>query len=371
MLLSLYFDKIVICSDNILAFTRFLTKDVVSAVVMSSWFTDLVEQGIIVLAGWGASLNADMMQNQAEYSLVYRPELKDQRYVNYLRGLTKSALWVVREPGTGEREHIDYLRPLVLRNEGVFDSREVEFLTDLLDETQETVGYVGTMELFPFIDALYGTDAQKSDAFFNAYYTSWHSYCAVHYAPAIPIHTSRIRLPLAKVALASQQTPALATVYSPDVFQRFLVRRFGAGLVSRLLAVDVKRLMAIRNGDWSRFKSRYHEHLSAASKICWVAFHPRAHELLLDERIIDDLLADIFRGSGKDTDLSALGSAIDVVFGVAAGFTFLTPAFALFKKQINTRLGRVADAVFNRDLEPYLRKLRRVLEAPIGEFAIA
>lgn len=364
-LLSLYFDRIIICTDNILAFTRFLSKDVVSSVVMSPWFAELVENGVIVLAGWGSSINSDMMKNQVEYSALYRPELKDRRYVEFLSKLSDAAIWVVREPGPGEREHINYLRPLVQRSEGPFDTGDISFLSDLIEETNETTGYVGTMEMFPFVDELYGANAQKSDSFYNSYYRSWHAYCATHYAPAVPIHTSRIRLPHAQVTLGVGQPPVLATLYSPDLFQRYLLQRFGPKLFSKILAVDVKQLVAIRNGDWARFKNRYHEYLVAASSVCWVAFHPRAHELLADERVMDELIAEIFRAAPKDADLSALGNAIDVVLRLVVGVAGVAPVFQLFRAQINKRLGHILDSITQRELEPYLRKLRRVLEKPL------
>jgi hypothetical protein len=371
MLLSLYFDKIIICTDNILAFTRFLSKHVVSSVVMAPWFAELVEHGVIVLAGWGTSIRSDMMKNQVEYSALYRPELKDKGYIEFLSRLSDRATWVVREPGPGEREHINYLRPLVQSSEGPFDTRDISFLTDLIEETNETAGYVGTMEMFPFVDALYGDCAEKSDSFYSSYYTSWHAYCAVHYAPAIPIHTSRIKLPHAPVVLRKGETPVLATLYSPDLFERYLVQRFGAKLFSKILAVDVKQLVAIRNGDWARFKSRYHEYLTAASSVCWVALHPQAHELIADDRIMDELMAEIFRAAPKDADLSALSSAIVAVLGMIVGLPVLGSVVQVFKTQINRRMGRMVNSVAQREIEPYLKKLRRVLEKPLGDMVIA
>ena len=98
-----------------------------------------MEHGVIVLAGWGSSFNSDMMKNQMEYSALYRPELKDRRYIEFLSKLSDAATWVVREPGPGEREHVNYLRPLVQRSEGPFDSGDISFLSDLIEETNETV----------------------------------------------------------------------------------------------------------------------------------------------------------------------------------------------------------------------------------------
>ena len=370
ILLSLYFDKIIVLTDNILAFTRFLSKDVVSSVVMSRWFLQLVEQGIIVLAGWGTSINPDMMKNQIEYSSLYRPELKEKKYTEFLSKLSEAATWVVREPGPGEREHVNYLLPLVQRSEGPFNLGDISFLSELICETNESAGYVGTMEMFPFIDELYSASAEKLDAFYNSYYISWHTYCATHYAPAIPIHTSRIRLPYTSVT-SKDQVPVLATLYSPDLFQRYLIQRFESELFSKILAIDIEQLIAIRNGDWAKFKNRYHDYLAAASSICWVAFHPQAHELLADDRVMDELIAEIFKSASKDVDLSALGNAIDVVLRLVAGVAGVAPVFQLFKTQINKRVGHLLDSVVQRDFEPYLRKLRRVLEKPVDSMVIA
>lgn len=361
ILLSLYFDKIIICTDNLLAFTKYLTKDVVSSVVMSSWFMELVDQRIIVLAGWGSSISSDLLKNQVDYSALYRPELKEAPYTDHLTQLAEKATWVVREEGSGEREHINYLLPHVRRLEGILENRDVGILVDLIETTNQTCGYVGTMEIFPFIDELYRESAERSDAFYQSYYKSWHEYCAVHYAPSIPIHTRRIPLPHAKITL-TPEVSALATLYSPDIFQRYLTHRFDRQMVARLLAVEIDQLMAIRNGDWARFKNKYHGYLHAASKICWIAYHPEAHRLLADDAVVDELIADVLRAGSRDSDLSALGNAFDLVLGLAFGATGMAPALSLFKKQVHKRLGGLLGRMLWPDLEPYLRKLSKVLE---------
>lgn len=81
---------------------------------------------------------------------------------------------------------------------------------------------------------------------------------------------------------------------------------------------------------------------------------------------MDDLIAEIFKAGPKDADLSALGGAIDAVLSIVAGVTGVGPVFQMFKTQINRRMGRVMESVAQRELEPYLKKLRRVLEKPLG-----
>ena len=363
LLLTLFFDRIVICTDNILAFTRFMSKDVVTSVVTADWFNDLVAEGIIILAGWGSSINPDMMANQTDYSMLYRPELKDKKYIDFLSGLSERANWVVRETGPGEADHINFLRPIIRRREGLMDASEIGFLSDLIEHTHENVGYMGTMEMFPFVDELFAGQSEKADSFYKGYYESWHAYCARYYAPAIPIHTDKIPLPVTWVEMPDGNR-ALSSLFSPQLFHRYLMKRFSQKLISRLLSLDMKRLLQIRNGDWMRFKKRYHAYLIAASAVCWIAYHPRAHDLVADDGVMDDLLSEIFKFAHDDADISGLGSAIDVVLGFFAGFPIMTPIFALFKKQINKRVGRLAHTMRHRELEPYLKKLQVLLEKP-------
>ncbi|MBV8131366.1 MAG: hypothetical protein JO282_02475 [Alphaproteobacteria bacterium] len=368
-LLALYFDKIIICTDNILAFTRYLSKDVVTGVVTSPWFMQLVEQGIIVIAGWGSSKSLDMMKNQEEYSSVYRPELKEQKYLRFLSSVSQAATWVVREPSVGEKDHVTFLQPRVRQLEGLFNISEVQFMSEFIGKTNEATGYVGTMEIFPVIDDRYGDCAQKADSFYHRYYISWHEYCAVHYAPAIPIETARLPMPLTRV-LVEDGSSVVAALYSPDLFERFLGQRFGSKIVSRILSLDVTRLVSIRNGDWARFKGKYHEYVEAASKVCWITYHPNALELLQDDQVMDDILSEVFKAAHKDADLSALGGALDVVLRLVFGVAGVAPAFQLLKTRVNRKLGSLLDAISQPDLEPFLRKLRRLLEGSRGEAII-
>lgn len=363
LLLSLLFDHVIVPTDNLLAFTRFLSKDVVSTVVSSSWFQSLVESGIIMLAGWGSSLNKDMMGNQIEYSAIYRPELKEALYTQYLRALSESASWVIREPSYGESGHINYLLPHLWRLDGIVKPNEMFKIVEVVQKTQERVGFVGTMEIFPFIDKRYAGSPETSDAFYNAYYLSWHEYCAVEYAPAIPIQTYRLPLPLTRVALGNEGAHAIAALYSPDVFSGFLTRRFGNRLTTQLLTVDVRRFAKIRNGDWARFKDKYHECVNAASSLAWIAFHPRAEDLLRDEKLLDELVTEMFKLIDRKADLSAVGGLLDVVVGTLLGIGGLGAVFKVFSQQINRRLGSAANTVVLREFEPFLRKLGTLLEA--------
>lgn len=364
VLLSLYFDKVIVSIENLLGFTRFTSKDVVSRVVLSNWFQGLVDHGIIVLAGWGYSDNVDMLLNQEEYSSQYRADLKDASYRDRLRSITEHASWTIRDPSSrGEPDHIDFLDPLLRGAEGVFEPGDHRFLIDLVHHTSDTLGHLGSLDLFPYFDELWSAKPDYSDAFYRAYYRSWHYYSAARYAPAIPIQTRALGMGSACVKVDPNEPAHLCALYSPNIFLRYLSSRYDRNTVAKLLAADISDLIRMRNGDWARFKRRYHEYVAAASKICWIALHPNADQILEDDDLIDEVLRDVVAALPSDSGLAALGNAVDLALGLSFGATGVAPALALFKGRIARRVRRFSGRILPSETEPYLRKLQALLDS--------
>jgi len=132
-----------------------------SSVVMSLGSVELVQHGVIVLAGWGTSISPDMMQNQVEYSGVYRPELKEKRYIEFLSACLKSPLGLCVSLVLREREHVDYLRPLVQRSEGPLIQVTSVPVRPYRFKPIESTGYVGTMRDVSIRDELYACHARN------------------------------------------------------------------------------------------------------------------------------------------------------------------------------------------------------------------
>lgn len=104
ILLSLYFDYIVVLTGNILNFTNFLTQEVVSRVSQTDTFTKLVRSNIIVFSGWGARLTKDAISNQADYAKIFKPDLKSAEHISHIQSLAASTDLFFRESGVGEED---------------------------------------------------------------------------------------------------------------------------------------------------------------------------------------------------------------------------------------------------------------------------
>lgn len=366
-LLALTFDHILICTDNIAAFTRFTTQDIVYRVIRSEWFRKFLEAGIIVLCGWGSDYGSDLMENQIDYSLRYRPELKPPALLAQLRGLAHNGEIVLRESAYGERDHITFLRDKVRHMEGPLTLDEVSSLMELIEETQIKHGYVGTMEIFPVIDRGLLVDPTKANAFYRSYYQSWQEYSTGYYAPAITVDSSRIRLPDRQTTLkhfASRDAQVLSSLYSPDFFHKFLSSKLGAKTVVNLLDARPERVIAIRNGDWKVFLNRYHDCLESASELGWIIAEARRMNLLSDDKRVGELVDHIFDVLDPNTDFASVANLLDAVLKVTVGVAFFGVVFSLLKKRITKRILALANRGKYGEFEPFLQKLERLLTQP-------
>lgn len=141
--LALTFDHILICTDNLGAFTRFASADVVWRVICTDWFRRLLESEIIILCGWGSDYGTNLMENQIDYSMRYRPELKPPRLLNSLHEIGANGRMVVREPTYGEKDHITFLRDKLNYLEGRYTFDEISFVNDIIEQTQADYGFIG------------------------------------------------------------------------------------------------------------------------------------------------------------------------------------------------------------------------------------
>lgn len=360
-LLSLYFDKILVCTDNLVNFTRAFSADLISTVAASSWFTSLVDTGVITLSGWGTNTSHDMMQNQIDYSARYRPKLKTPAYKQHLRALARNAHIVVREPDQGEKEQVDLLDKQVQYLDAFLPIERVHFLSDAIWQTQDSFGFVGTAELFPVVDRLIEEEGPRMASFFPAYYRSWQEYCTAYYRPAITVDTLRNRTPVRIHALQADLGEIPSSFYSPEFFQNFLVTRLGSGQVAKLTGLPAERLVVLRDSDWRVFSDRYHDCLRVASEIAWILNRARDAESFDNPTEIEALVEGIFESERHVRVLSGLGTAVASLVDSLTGTPVLGVAFKLFQRSFHRRLSSLATAQKYREFQAFLGKLNALL----------
>jgi hypothetical protein len=364
ILLSLTFQKIIVNIDNLLAFSNYYSKEVVTRVVTSDWFERFVQAKIIVLAGWGTNINDDMLANQVDYSSRYKKHLKEKKYIDYLRGITSSSEFVVREVSMGEKDQINYFKPKLDLADSIYLKKELEQLTDTVLYNQDRYGFIGSMELYPYFEDKFRHDKQKLGYLYTAFYQSVQEYSNDYYQPAITVDTDRTLFPpmLIKRSKAENGRVLLNTIYQPEFFYRFLCNNFDSKRLDALFFVSPEKILAIRNGDWKVFLLKYHNCLSKASSLPWVIKTLRLSDTVTDKEIVDEILREVFDYLNKSEDLLSAVEIFDQFVGLVLGINVLKPITKIFLRKIKRLFGNVKPRKSLKEFDPFFIKLRNLLE---------
>ncbi|MEI7606123.1 MAG: hypothetical protein WCJ64_01940 [Rhodospirillaceae bacterium] len=336
-LLSLQFDHILICLDNVLSFTRTGQADLISKVVVSDWFRALVSAGVIVLCGWGARKSDDLVKNQIEYSLMYKGELKTSHYINDVRAISSAAKLIIREDADGEEDFIKFLMPKINRMRDCMVDHEFSDLCDVITHTQESVKYIGLMEVFPTVRKLFQQNEKAEMWFYVAYFRSFQEYSSKYYAPAVTVDTKRQNMPgrQSEILIGEHKESVTSSLYSPDFFRKYIEKRIGRHRVNKLLGIDVQKLLYIRNGDWKVFMDEYHRSLVTVSKIHWVAENALLSSFLLNDEIVDNTVNDIMALMHENNvDITNMLAIISGVIATTATPGPFLPIMLMFKDRI-------------------------------------
>lgn len=369
-LLALYFEHIIICTDNILAFSKNTQADIISSIVRSDWFLRMIESGIIILCGWGASRNADMIQNQIDYSNIYRPDLKKRDYVELLKSISSGSRIYVREYNDGEVGHVNYLLPRFESLRDTYSASDYAAIEEKIQRTQSDVGYVGSMEIFPEIESRLSSKGNLDFVFYHEYYRSWQEYSSENYYPIITVDSARSKIP-GRIVFSGEienREPVLSALYSPDFFLRYLNKRFGqiVDVKSQILGLGPDDLIRIRNGDWKVFLKEYHRGILAASSLSWVQRASVSTDFLVaDEldRLIENELAKLL---AKGIDVDLLAEALGGLVSLYAAPGPLVPALKIIRKKIGFLLDKSRNVVLfgkRRPTDGFLHKLRCALKS--------
>jgi hypothetical protein len=362
-LLSLYFDQIVIMTGNLLNFTNYTTRAIVLDVTSDRLFTSLCQSGVVIFCGWGISVSNDMVQNQVDYSRIYRPELKNTSTINQLCRIISSSELLIREESTGEEDFIyTFLKKLRMRSETSSQSEEWRRIEELTCTVNDEVGYLGTLEFFP---RLVNVDPVLRRQVHEIYLDAWIDYASARYYPIATYEIPRLRLNVFRTlpgrAEAAQDLASI--LLSPEYFQTFLLRFLTNDEYYRLLSLPGYRLIQLRNGDWEVFRDHYHAFLEACSRVLW-------RMQILQGLPAFDSIENIFESIIGET-VRDLPAAIDAThftdfLSHVVGYYSVIPGVPDFAKSVlkplanflNRKTKGVVRRIRSRSFYPFIAKLR-------------
>lgn len=350
-LLSLYFDHIVIMTGNLLNFTNYTTRSIVLEVTSDRLFSSFCQAGVIIFCGWGTRFSGDMIQNQVDYSRIYRPELKEANTINRLRQTISSGELLIREESSGEEDFIDtFLKRLRIRSERSADQEQWRRIETISCLTHDKAGYLGTLEFFPQLADLEPTLRKQVH---EAYFDAWIDYASERYFPIITYEIPRLRLNVFR-SIHGRKDGAqdLASILlSPDYFQTFLLRFLTKDEYYRLINLPCNRLIQLRNGDWEIFREQYHIYLQACSIVLWrIQILDGLGPFESIDTVFESIIAETIRDLPASIDITYFTNFLsDVV-----GYYGIIPGVSAFARSVLKPLGEF----LNRRTKGVIRRIR-------------
>ncbi len=361
-LLLLQFDNVLLCTDNILSFSNSKQANIIKNIVSSPWFNRLVSGGAIVLCGMGASRSRDLIQNQIDYSTIYRPDLKDSKYITHCKAIANNCTIIPREYEDGETDFIDVITPYLMEFSDICRGDEFKEAIDAVIDVNSKVGYIGTMDIYPKIKSLFPHSLQHEDAFYGIFYKSFQEYTNKIYTDTYTVNTARAKLVsgVSPKRIGGEVSSIVNSLLSPEFFEIYLEKRLGKDLASRFTGIDPEQLLMIRNGDWKVFTTEYHKCISAISKDRYINSVALTSDFLHDKenisRIIEMSMSNMLDGT---YDIENYVATLSGVISYSFGSVPLSPIFKIFNKAKNNFINLSRDIMIGRGSETkmFLRKL--------------
>ncbi len=359
-LLSLYFDRILIPIENVLAFANNRNKVVVESVVTSTSFRQMIEMGFVSFCGWGAPTSRGMLEKGISYALKDYRELKTDIYLRQIIKMSEDSNFFLRDSSKYDIGHDTFLHKRLCLLDG---AQHKECLGKIIDFTKKFYSankYIGSIEFYRMVDNNQ-TAPDFASCLYYSYYIAWQQYCYKKYAPVITVSTQNIGYNYGEINVGSAEHPksVLAILYSPGIFLHFITWQLGENIVEKLLSISPYDIQTIRNGDgaWSRFADKYHKCIEASSDI-HVLKKQTIFENPFSDKNLELIAKSLFTRKIHNIDSSFL---IDVAqIGVTAT-AWINGAFnpvSIFIALLSRLFKKTTAAPFAREAIPFYRKTK-------------
>jgi len=364
-LLSMYFDVILILTGNILNFTTFTSKEIITRVVAHPDFQYMLNAGVICICGWGSKTATGMAENQIGYSEIYRPELKTKEYKTQYLSACFSAETVYREEGVGESDLIDSFLFRLNNFPCDLSDNDKNTVANISYAAQDEAGHLGTLNFFPRVDH-YFTGNVKRRQIYDLFFSTWQEYSAKNYSTvfsyenfARPIDIWRqINVP------GDMDRQVLAVALSPQVFELFLGRYFSVNDLAKILSLPIEKFLTLRNGDRHRFGVAYHALVYNVStilvKTCIIHFGnyglEKQKEWLDVFKELEQKHPEKFDFVSFFSFLSAVATTTLVIPGIGS---LIRLGLLPFKEQLNQYASKLARKARKSELDFYIYKIKK------------
>lgn len=364
-LLSLYFDRIFIPIENLLAFANSRNMRVVQSVSSNKEFRELIDLGIVSLCGWGGTSQAALIEKGVKYATKDYEELKSNKHIQQIEFICNANSLYTRESTSFDFGHDQYILDILGLIESGPNTHFISSAMDFVREFYKSRGFIGSMEFYRWIDSN-KIDQETRRTLYFSYYRAWQEYCYENYAPVVTINSERIKYShgFINVGTKGNIKKIHAELYSPIIFYRFLAWQLGEKVARKVLRLKPIELKYLRNGDgaWRKFQDTYHKSIEASSSLYMIELDGPCSGAFFTDSIINSMLPVLFDGNSDKYDyefMMQLFSALAEPAAWAAQFFNPTTLLFTFLSKLY-RKGRATP--FAKEVVPFYKKVTTMIE---------
>lgn len=292
LLLSLYFDHILINTGDFANLTNQLMVQIVRKVSAGVIFQELQRHGIIQFVGWGATSKKEMIRNAIEYADPVLGRQKERTYANFLEDLWEGTEFVSRSSTMPHEGFLDKIRSHYQTNLGGILEEDKSFFGLCVESYVD----LGSLSIVNFSDKLsrLGLQGESARRFFDAYSIADAKEFNGENTGIYQFPNIRIRDDIYRKITMEGRGAFYSAAYHPSIFYSFMCNLLGQKRTVQLLAQGVHCIVRTRGFGWSAFKSAYHQQIEQLSEVFDKVINPITYQQTVEEQVFWDAVVQEF-----------------------------------------------------------------------------
>ena len=361
ILLSLYFDCILIASATIYNVRDEFVSKVITSLLTHSRVREMLQIGTLKIVGWGGGKSQEMFESATEYAGSVLGIKKNSKELATIKSIFDNSHVISRSQDMPDQNLAEKYKERLSSTTYIRNKEQIEKVFSVVDEQYALTGSLIAIEMIPSLEKAQLTqdilDASKLELFGvtmehmkNEIPNIW------VYSPFL---AATFNTELAHTASGSPRSFLL----SPILFGNFLSGYIDGKTFQHLVNKSYYKLHKLKNGDWEQFKEAYHQAVVEVSNTLELGMHLSGEELVkLDanqwaERVVAQI--QVCKAELDFTvfieSLASLGSAVLAV-------PFIQPLAKLFGALLGKRMSNRINAINeNRrsNISPFILKVER------------
>lgn len=364
VLLSLYFDTVLVQTAAIFNSTDPFVRKVAEGVVNHRTFRQMIDCNVVKVVGWGGNTPQEMFQAAKGFSIASNPAANDAEYLSVIASLFDPESTVSRSERRPDDEIATLFRKrleqtTIIRREDDYANVEVA-----LQKSLEKTGQLVAISFSPELGKLQLAPA-SSKAVGTSFIQSWYDHLEEE-LPGVSVYAP-LTNPIFIDQKAKVDEKAIRTfLYSPQIFASFISGYLQPADFDKILRQPYRKLLKVRNGDWKRFSDAYHKAIHSVSQNIGHLNHAEisAGEFGNEDHWASSLEAYV-KENADQVDINAFIESLAMIAGVVFSLPILAPISRAAGLLVGKRVNEVFYSLTGKataDISPFIEKLMRHYE---------